>query len=481
MDYEKRAKRQSYRIIISEIIMVATVVIMVVVLALIVSGYWLSADFTVERQGMLQVNSVPTGASVAVDGDAPWFQRTNTSKVLKSGEHSIVLSRDGYDTWSKTINISEGLLYRLHYPRLFLTEREKSNVYDLSSVTYMTISKEHNRLLLANQTTTWSLINLENETLTAKTLDISNLFSPEDPDTNTASDSDSDPASSSASEQFSGQILDSWWSNDNQHLLIKAKVSNETVWVLLDLNDPAKSVNLNRVFAANFTDMRIFDNSASHLLAVRNGNLHKIDVSGRQISAALASNVLDYNYYASDIIYVTKTGVNLLKNGDNAPLVVQTFGSDLLENASPSKTQAFLSRFYENKFITIVTDDQLFVLNRNEDSVFASENIGFVPDEVQIGQNGEFVFMKLGTNVATFDMEAVKMTSWSLDSDASGWLNSDMIYAVNNGNLIVYDFDGLNRRELSSNASSSSPVTITNDKWLYYVSDKKLVREIVVK
>ena len=54
MDLEKRAKRQSLKIIVSEMMMVITVIITVVVLVFVVSGYWLNADFKVERQGMLQ-------------------------------------------------------------------------------------------------------------------------------------------------------------------------------------------------------------------------------------------------------------------------------------------------------------------------------------------------------------------------------------------------------------------------------------------
>ena len=141
MDLEKRARRQSLRVIISETIMVLTVVIMVVVLGFVVSGYWINSDFKVERQGMLQIYSVPTGADVEVDGDSPWFQRTNTSKVLSSGEHNIVLTKDGYDSWSKTVNIGEGLLYRLHYPRLFLKEREKENIYDATASIFATVSR----------------------------------------------------------------------------------------------------------------------------------------------------------------------------------------------------------------------------------------------------------------------------------------------------------------------------------------------------
>ena len=142
MDLEERARRQNRRVIISEIIMVVAVIVTAGILALVVSGYWLNADFEVERQGMLQISSVPTGANVEVDGESSWLQRTNTSKVVASGEHTIVLTKDGYDSWSKTVNVNEGLLYRLHYPRLFLLDRTAEDVYEVSEdVIYKTFTK----------------------------------------------------------------------------------------------------------------------------------------------------------------------------------------------------------------------------------------------------------------------------------------------------------------------------------------------------
>lgn len=149
MDIEKRQKRQSLKVIISEAIMVVAVIITVIILALLVSGYWLNSDFEVERQGLLQISSIPTGANVSVDGeDFSWLQRTNTSRVLSSGEHTVKLTREGYDSWSKTITITEGLLYRLHYPRLFLTERETERVYDAVGTTKVFVSDNHETLLL---------------------------------------------------------------------------------------------------------------------------------------------------------------------------------------------------------------------------------------------------------------------------------------------------------------------------------------------
>ena len=52
-----------------------------------------------------------------------------------------------------------------------------------------------------------------------------------------------------------------------------------------------------------------------------------------------------------------------------------------------------------------------------------------------------------------------------------------MFYVISNGDLIVYDFDGLNRRVIANGVSSGFPATITEDKWLYYFSNGVLTRE----
>ena len=58
MDIEARARRQSRRIIISEALMVITVIITVLILGFVVSGYWVGSDFKIERQGLIQIYSI---------------------------------------------------------------------------------------------------------------------------------------------------------------------------------------------------------------------------------------------------------------------------------------------------------------------------------------------------------------------------------------------------------------------------------------
>lgn len=457
MDLEKRAKLQSLRVIISETIMVIAVIITVVVLALVVSGYWLNSDFEVERQGMLQIYSIPTGASVAVDGDAPWFQRTNTSKVLSSGEHTITLTKDGYDSWSKTVSISEGLLYRLHYPQLFLQNRKEEVIYDATATTFATVSPNRKLILLANRATNWTLLNLDADNPKPTTIDVSKVFSAVS------------MASGASSGLFTGEILSAEWDQANEHILLNIGADSGSEWALLNVKQPADSINLTREFASNFSSIKIFDNSANNLLAVRNGNLHKINVGSRQISAVLIEKIGNYDFYESEIIYISDGQIILTKLNDESPSILGEVSSD--------SARILLGKFYDNNYIFVIDDGTLSVYQKENFSEVFTTKLEFAPEQVKIGYHGMFVSLNSGNRFATLDMESMTMRNWNTDSAYFGWLSSYMLYSVNDGKLCVYDFDGLNRRELATNVSGRFPAVITNNKWLYYFSDDTIIRE----
>ena len=464
MDLDKKKKRQSLKVIISEAIMVLAVIATVTVLAFIVSGYWINSDFEVERQGMLQISSVPTGANVNIDGEeSSWLQRTNTSKVLPVGEHTVTLTKDDYDSWSKIINIKEGLLYRLHYPRLFLKDRTPEKILDLNGTTAATISSDREAMVLINNTTKWAYLKLNSDKPESKPLDIAKYFS---------SVSLTEDASAGL---FTGEILDVNWDYDDAHILFEVKSGDAIEWVLIDVNNPEKSINLTKEFGFNFNDIEIIDNSASTLLAIQNGNLHKIDVPSRQISASLVKNVLNFDHFNSEVVFVAKEAgayyVGFFKIGDKP--------TELTTLEKPAKV--VISRFYDEKYITILQDTEVNVYKKDNFIKFANYELTFAPEEIEVGHDGEFITMNTGARVATLDMEAGLVREWDVDSEHFDWLDNDMIYAVNSGELIVYDFDGFNRRPLAKNVSAHFPAGITDNKWLYYISDDNLMRELITR
>ena len=89
--------------------------------------------------------------------------------------------------------------------------------------------------------------------------------------------------------------------------------------------------------------------------------------------------------------------------------------------------------------------------------------------------------MNSGTQIASLDMEANAVREWQAAGKSFAWFDFDMIYSVKDGELFVYDFDGLNERSLAKNVSDHFSVGVTDNKWLYYFSDDHLMREWIVE
>ncbi len=471
--------------------MVLAVVAMVVILAFLVSGYWLGSGFRVERQGMLQIGSMPIGATVAVDGEAPWYQRTNTSKVLTSGEHTVSLTKDGYDSWSRTVNIRDGLLYRVNYPRLFLLEREKETVYSSPATTLAVVSPDHRWMLVVNNTTAWRLLNLSNDKVEPKIISVATLFE------------SVSMASGATTGLFTGEILELNWSEDNEHILVKSRLDEKVEWVLLNVKNLSESINITRQFATIFEDVRFFDSSASTLIAIKDSNLHRIDVSGRQISAVLIEGIQNFDVFGSDIIFTAAIDSKstydfsdeMLKREDELlteeRMVTPNYYTGIVKfndverinhiTSSEEPIRAFISRFYNEKYITIINDTMITVYKYGGAETVFESALSFNPDNIKVSYDGSFVFMRSGDRVMTLDMEALELCNWVLDTENFGWLDGHIVYSVKDGTIIVYDFDGMNRRMLSNNVSAHFPVTIVENRWLYYFSDDKLIREIIAQ
>ena len=466
-------KKQNIKVIISEVFMVIAVIITVIVLALLVSGYWLNSNFEIERNGMLQISSIPTGASVEIDGQTTsWLERTNSSKILSSGSHTIRLTKDGYDSWSKTVNISEGLLYRLHYPRLFLEQRQLESVADVKDYTSAFISSDHNAVLLVNNTSEWSYINLDADEPASRKLDVSNLF---------AAATRDEGAKTTA---LNSDILEVNWDYDASHVLIKSRNADSIEWVLLDIHNVDKSINLTKEFGADFSHIEIIDNNSNNLLAVRDRNLHRIDVPGRSISAVIVKNVTDFDHYNNEVVFSAQDSSAVSQENPSGYYVgyfglgdrnVKTLGT----LSAPAKV--VIGKFYESEYIATLTDNVVTVHQKEDYAMdFSEYDLSFSPNNIKVGHNGEFLLLNKENSLATLDFEAESMHEWVIENDHYGWIDNDMLYVVSEGSLIVYDFDGLNRRVLAHSVSDHFPAVITNDRWLYYFSDGKLVREWLV-
>ncbi len=467
MDIEKLRKRQTIKVLLSEVIMVCAVVGVVTLLMLIVSGYWISQDFTVERQGMFQINSIPTGADVLIDGESGWMQRTNMNKIVSSGEHTISLAKEGYDTWSKTINVSEGLMYRVGYPRLFLQDREKEQVIKFEEGANVTVSPDTKTMLIMNPGVAWQLAKISDNKVSYEPVDASSVF---------------------ANIVTSGEvrILSTVWNSDNEKMIIKIQNGSNNEWVAFDVKHPEKSVNLSKKYGMSFDSMIIRNGNFDDLFAMYDTDLYKLSLSQPE-PKLVAHNILTVRDYRSDLIVVAKDEdgkkyIGEIKNVDNGEIV------KIIETEA-EKIFAVSGNFYENLYLYVVEDARVSLYNIEKQLIITgdrdykpvlSEEIGFIPNYCKVGHDGDYLFMKNGHSVAVLDMESNKIIEYNVENEKIGWLDEHLLYTFNDEDeTVIYDYDGLNRRVLVRGALSTRPVLISDDKWLYYIDNNSgwLVRE----
>ena len=246
-------------------------------------------------------------------------------------------------------------------------------------------------------------------------------------------------------------------------------------WVLLDVKNPKNSINLSKEFGANFNHIEILDNSSNNLLAVQNGNLHKIDVSGRSISAIFVEGVIDFDYYNNEIVFSAK-------NDDGYYLGLTKIGDDEITELSTlsGPTKVAIYKFYDDKYIATLSENLLSVFKVENFEKISEFELSFTPKKIEVGYNSEFVTMNTESKIATLDMEAADVIEWETDGENFGWIDNDMVFSVSNDELIVYDFDGNNRRVIAKNVSQTLPAMITSNKWLYYFNDSNLMREWLI-
>jgi len=458
MDREHKKHMETVRLLITETIMVMVIIVTAVILTFVAMGYNLDKNGELGQSGLVQLRSFPSGASITIDGDTI-LPRTTASRMLSAGDHTIKLTKDGYDSWEKTITSESGRLLKLEYMRLFYQDRTPEAMKEFDGIANFFIpTPNRDYAILINQTG-WHYLDLRGDDVVDTELDVAEL----------TKDLDS---------------LSVVWSDNSEKLLVKALRKNETEWLLINVKNPKESVNLTKEFAMNFSDMKFMSESGDKLAVLENGNVRTVTLSGKTVSQVLAENVKKYNNEGDYIIYLnTKQQLGII-SGDNVTQVAE-YNADTLVNTA-------ISEYIGNKYITITENNKMTVytgdLPNAERKLSDMEKvleieIGFTPSSLEVYGNNELIVARDGKNVAVFDAEARKVHQYVLDTENIFLVDGYMVGEIVDGNLIVMDFDGTNKRQLTK---ADGPAMITrNNKWLYYltVSENKtnLTREKIIE
>ena len=144
--FKKPTKKQFIiRRVILSIIATLSVIIIATAAVLFMLGYRLdSGNGRLEQGALLQLDSKPNGADIYVDGRAIG-SRTAAKHTVVAGVHTVKMTKNGYQDWSRTLDLAAGTLTWLDYSRLVPKERPVETVTTYQTLTSMKLSPEIGR------------------------------------------------------------------------------------------------------------------------------------------------------------------------------------------------------------------------------------------------------------------------------------------------------------------------------------------------
>ncbi|MBR3204577.1 PEGA domain-containing protein [Candidatus Saccharibacteria bacterium] len=497
MDERERIQQlRRIKVIVTEFFMFVCVILLVVFLSLIVMGYSLNlkrlggGGEIIERTGLVQISSKPIGATIEIDGGTALLLRTNGSKTVASGEHTFKLIKEGYEGWEKTIDVREGMMYRLNYPRLFPVEIETEKIMKLEGVEVATSTPNMEKMLVL-QAGKMYLVNLNETTPGIFSLDV---------------------GLGVKIETFEKMA----WSGNSERLL--AKINGEIA--IINVKAPSEFIFLKDILGEIKVKDVEFETEAGDRLVIltEGGDLREVDVRGKKIGEKLKKNVVSFDNNGDSVVYLTKKVKNTESEMDLGDFEGLEEEAELAEESEQEKAERqkednyeFEMRAYqiggdedyriagvEHETAKIATmdyyGDSLFGIadarylrvyafegwpddDNEAETIFRGE-ISFEAQELKKHGKGMVFDVEGGAREAIFDVEATKIIELSEEKGIRGWIDEFLRYRVIEGKLEVEDYDGLNQKEIvSGEISGSKGVFISgNGKWVYYFEGDTLMR-----
>jgi len=419
------------------------------------------------QNGTIYLSSKPESADVYLNGELK--DKTSTRQVVRAGQYTVELKRDGYNTWKQTFNLEGGSIEQLVYPVLFPTKLVTKDVQLYATLPTFASQSPDRRWLVIQQPGPISV--LDNIDLNDSTKEPVKLTLPAG-------------VMSDAPGNHSLALVE--WSTDNKHLLVKHSFSGGEEYVMIDRDIPADSFNLNKTFSLN-----------SSLVALRDKHYDQFyfyDAKTKALQTAsikektpvtILNGVISYKLYgANSVLYMTddgkmpgKNAIKLWDGNQNYLLHYYPASADFILDEADFNGHTYIVVAAKNSSEAYIYKDALRKI-KSSSTTLPSPNMVLKVDKISyisFSTNARFVMAQSGAHFAIFDTENNRRHYYDLtgtvapDMQAT-WMDGHRIAIVNNGKTIVFDFDGSNKQVLSSSSAGFKPYFTSDYLDLYNIA-----------
>lgn len=426
---------------------------------------WASGQ--IEQSGLVQFDSIPGGATVSVDGRS-LGSSTPTKAALLPGNRLVSVTRDGYRSWTKTVDVKSGTLLWLDYVRLVPNQITQEELKSYPTVLSSLPSPDNKKLLVQNGNQIFDLVDISSDNPNYQALSLPSTLNAD------------------LTKLKVESLSPVGWDSGSRYIILKSNGPGATQWIVLDTKQPEKSKNVTAVLNISISDMKFFGTSGNVFYALSGSDIRKLDLSNGTISRSLVSGVSSFSIYDDRTVYYKGTVqsggtdsnvVGIYRDGDDSPVV--------LKQSSTTTPSISVMSFHGSDYIAILYGEKLEIYHGNfpPSGSTVSEHIALdatlsVPAGVtslQFSKKSDYLLIVSGDNYKVYAVEYQTISEFSLAGaiwqSNVDWLDNAHLYSTIDGSLTMRDFDGSNGAFIMMVSPVSKASLASSGKYIYAIKN----------
>jgi hypothetical protein len=468
----KKMRRQNILLYVGYVLIGIAIVTTALILLYQSNGFGINKQGEVIQNGLVFSGSTPDGARIVINGEDSG-STTNRRLVLAAGKYVLQFKKDGYHSWSRSLQVDGGSVNRLDYAFLFPTKLDTSVLKKYTqAVTLATQSPDRRWILVqsSSELRNFEVVDLKNPAKAPVEITIpANVLS--------------------AGEGQALKLVE--WSNDNSHVLLQHTYAGKTEFVLVDREAPDQTINLNTTLGVSPTEIKLIDKKYDkYYVYSQTDKLLQTASLSQPKPLSYLKNVLAYKSYSDDVmLYVT----------DDTKVEANTQGQLAVKLAVGDQTYAIrkisvgtkylldLAKYSGDLYLVAGVDtENKAVVYKNPVEQINNKNIGVAvqtatlkvnqPSYVSFSANTRFIMTENGSNFAVYDAETDKSYAYSTNKpmdapqEHATWMDGHRMMYVSGGKVFVFEYDQANRQALIAADPNFVPALAPDYRRMYVVS-----------
>lgn len=472
--YPKYAKKKKLiRLIITYTLMTLAVVLLVTFIVFFMLGYRFDkTKGQIEQYSFIQLISSPSGASVSIDG-ASINSKTPTKISVSAGDHEIVMWRDGYDKWQKTISTKAGDITWVNYVLLTPSQISVEDVSIINSLYSSLSTLDGQKMIIqsAAESPSFHIVDMSSNEIKGNVVSLpAKLYSGQ---------------TALINHVFSAQK----WDKSGRYVIIKHSFDQNSELILLDTQNVSESKNISKLFDVSIDQIDFADASGSVFYALISKDVRKLNLSDETLSKPLVGGVEKF-YVDSNTGILTYVGLSeatekerifgLYRDGDDKSHSIRS-------TKSSTETPLFIkaTHYFNEDYIVIADGKNVEVLAgdfasiNDSSSGFKSQtsfSVDFLIQDMMFNSSGKYVLVRSGADFVSYDLAYQELSTSKIICDQTvkniQWLDESHVWSSCGDYLSIRDYDGQNIRKINSALDGQDVLFTKNGKYIYSLYKK---------